>query len=268
MVARALLRSLLVSQQRWACAHALVVCHAVTSRWGHLRVRAALASSVPKESCPPTNTTSYLSWQYTSLGRVYPAMLTDMRTSFTPKSMHGLWGKKPRLQMVQPVCDAWLVCCSRCCACVRRCEHRCERMELTVGVADEARSVAGHWWCERGYVSSHSQAEPSHATHHCLHAAAWSIPIYSKNVTRVREHLAAWSSSQPSSQRGNWMPHIKTFSLGWTHVEPQSKREQPHKYTRLVYTLMGSHNMSSAAWGSYQSKVRVRHRPRAPLWLA
>lgn len=53
------------------------------------------------------------------------------------------------------------------------------------------------------------------------------------------------------------MPHIKTFSLGWTHLEPQPKREQPHKYTRLVYTLMGSHNMSSAAWGSYQSKVRV-----------
>ena len=156
-----LLRSAYWSHSKVEHAHMLgCVSRDVTSRWGHLRVRAALASSVPKESCPPTNTTSYLSWQYTSLGRVYPAMLTDMRTSFTPKSMHGLWGKKPRLQMVQPVCDAWLVCCSRCCACVHRCVHRCESMGLIVGVADAARSVAGHWWCERGYVSSISPLNP------------------------------------------------------------------------------------------------------------
>uniref|UniRef100_A0A7S4KK01 PBZ-type domain-containing protein n=1 Tax=Guillardia theta TaxID=55529 RepID=A0A7S4KK01_GUITH len=78
-----------------------------------------------------------------------------------------------------------------------------------------------------------------------------SIPGFSKNVHKpfLLKMFCRWSSGSSDPQlRRRAMPHIKT----WLRFSPSSSPSSP---TRVAWILLGSHNLSGAAWGRLEKNA-------------
>jgi len=89
-----------------------------------------------------------------------------------------------------------------------------------------------------------------------------SIPGYFKNVHKpfLLKAFCRWASASSDPQlRRKAMPHIKTWLRFVADPSSSTSSSSPPCAARIAWLLLGSHNLSVAAWGRLEKNARYRY---------